>query len=116
MFGIGISELMFILFIVLMLFGSDKIPEIARTLGKTMKQIKHATNDIKSEIQKSAADSGLSKDALLGDVTKDFEAIKKDVIDSVNPTIQNTQKDIEENNKKIQDSLDELSGPIKRQS
>jgi TatA/E family protein of Tat protein translocase len=64
MFGIGGFELIFIIFVALMLFGSDKIPDIARTLGKTMKQIKYATNDIKAEIQKSAEANGLDKDSL----------------------------------------------------
>ena len=54
MFGIGGSELVFILLIAVMLFGTDKIPEIARTLGKGMAQLKNATDDIKSEITKSA--------------------------------------------------------------
>ena len=58
MFGIGGGELILILFIALMLFGSDKIPEIARTMGKAMAQLKNATNDIKSEIQKSAEANG----------------------------------------------------------
>ncbi len=54
MFGIGGGELIFIIFIALMLFGTDKIPEAARTFGKVMSQLKNASNDIKSEIQKSA--------------------------------------------------------------
>ena len=52
MFGIGGGELFFIILVVLMLFGSDKIPDIARALGKGMAQLKNATNEIKSEIQK----------------------------------------------------------------
>ncbi len=52
MFGIGGGELIFIIFIALMLFGSDKIPDIARTMGKAMAQLKNATNEIKSEIKK----------------------------------------------------------------
>lgn len=52
MFGIGGGEIVFIILVILMLFGSDKIPEIARTLGKIMAQLKNATNDIKSEIHK----------------------------------------------------------------
>ena len=51
MFGIGGGELIFIIFIALMLFGSDKIPDIARAMGKGMAQLKNATNEIKSEIQ-----------------------------------------------------------------
>ena len=51
---IGAPEVMIVLLIVVMLFGADKIPEIARGLGKGMRQIKDATNDIKREINDSA--------------------------------------------------------------
>ncbi|NNF86018.1 MAG: twin-arginine translocase TatA/TatE family subunit, partial [Winogradskyella sp.] len=39
---IGGTEIIFILFIVVMVFGSDKIPEIARGLGKGMRALKDA--------------------------------------------------------------------------
>ncbi len=42
------------MFIVVMVFGADKIPGIAKGLGKGMRQLKDATEDIKQEIQKSA--------------------------------------------------------------
>ena len=64
MFGIGGGELVFIMFIVLMLFGSDKVPEMARTMGKAMAQLKNATNDIKSEIQKGAEANGFDQKTL----------------------------------------------------
>ena len=47
------AEIVFVFFIVLLVFGADKIPSIARTLAKGMTQVRQATNDIKSEIQKS---------------------------------------------------------------
>jgi sec-independent protein translocase protein TatA len=40
--------------VVVMLFGSKKIPEIARGLGKGMRELKDASNDIKREIRSSA--------------------------------------------------------------
>ena len=107
MFGIGGGELIFILFIVLMLFGSDKIPEIARTLGKTMAQLKHATNDIKSEIQKGAEANGIDTKVLTdftGDITSEVTKVKENLLgDSVNQI------------EKAKEQLDDLTGPIKRQ-
>ena len=47
------AEIVFVFFIVLLVFGADKIPSIARTIAKGMTQVRQATNDIKSEIQKS---------------------------------------------------------------
>jgi len=59
MFGIGGGEFLFIMIVVLMFFGSDKIPEIARTLGKGMAQLRNATNDVRNEIQKGMNETGI---------------------------------------------------------
>ncbi|NND88847.1 MAG: twin-arginine translocase TatA/TatE family subunit [Flavobacteriaceae bacterium] len=72
------AEIVFILFIVLLVFGADKLPEIARGLGKGMRQIKDATNDIKSEISKSAKDHGVDVD-ITKDVRKEIDKVKEDV-------------------------------------
>ena len=40
MFGLGYQELLIILVIVLLLFGAQKLPELARGLGKSMSEFK----------------------------------------------------------------------------
>lgn len=50
---IGGGELVLILLVVVMFFGADKIPEMARGLGKGMRQFKDATGSIQREIEKS---------------------------------------------------------------
>lgn len=61
MFDIGGGELLLIILVVLMLFGPKKIPEIARTLGKGMAQLRRAQaefqrniNDVSSDIERTA--------------------------------------------------------------
>jgi len=81
------QEIFVILLIVVMLFGANKIPEIARGLGKGMRQIKDATNDIKKEINESAKNQGIDTD-LAGDVKKEIN--------------------------KVKDNIDDMTGPIKR--
>ena len=71
MFGIGGGELIFIMFIVLLLFGADKVPEMARGMGKMMAQLKNATNDIKNEIQKEVEDTGFDQ-KMLNDLTNNI--------------------------------------------
>ena len=51
-FNIGGQELIFIFLIVLLLFGAKKIPELARGLGKGMRDFKKATEDINEEVTK----------------------------------------------------------------
>jgi sec-independent protein translocase protein TatA len=80
-------EIMVVMLIVVMVFGADKIPEIARGLGKGMRQIKDATNDIKKEIKDSS---------------------EKNTIDP------NIAKDLQKEASSIKDSIEELTGPIKR--
>lgn len=78
------AEIAFILFIVLMVFGADKVPDIARGIGKGMRQIKDATNDIKSEITKSAEKQGLNVD-ITKEVRKEIDSIKEDVEEITGP-------------------------------
>jgi len=78
------AEIGFILFIVLLVFGADKVPEIARGLGKGMRQIKDATNDIKSEITKSAEKQGIDVD-ITKDVRKEIDKVKEDVEEITGP-------------------------------
>ena len=47
------AELIFTFFIILLVFGADRIPSIARTLAKGVAHVRNATDEIKTEIQKS---------------------------------------------------------------
>jgi sec-independent protein translocase protein TatA len=59
---ISSTEIFFILLVVVLVFGSDKIPEIARGLAKAMNSVRHATDGIKNEISKSVDEHGISTD------------------------------------------------------
>ena len=141
MFGIGGGELIFIMFIVLMLFGSDKVPEIARTLGKTMAQIKNATNDIKSKKKKGAEENGFDKQSLsdlTGNITAEIDKAKENLLGNTSTltdfsntvTSEITQVkqglSVEENKTQVTPLIpeeeveavtpeEEVQGPIKRQ-
>lgn len=48
--NMGMGELLIIMFVVLILFGGKKIPEIAKNLGKGINEFKRGLNDIKKDI------------------------------------------------------------------
>ena len=83
------GEIALIIFILIMVFGADKIPDIARTLGQTIKSVRNATDEIKSEITNSSEK-----------YTKDFNL--------------DIDKKIGEEAEKVKEEIDEITGPIKR--
>ena len=96
------GEIFVVLVIVLMLFGADKIPTMARGLGKGMRQIKDATNDIKREIKNSAEKH---------DIDIDIASKVRNEVNKVTDNIEDYSKPV----KKIKDNvIDEITGPIKR--
>ena len=101
------GEIFFIMFIVVMVFGADKIPGIAKGLGKGMRQLKDATEDIKQEIQKSAEKQGIDT-SFVEDIKKDISDVKDNIGSGIGEDI---KKGVTEVKKKVFD----VTGTIKRQ-
>lgn len=117
--GIGGGELVLIMGVILMLFGSDKVPEMARGLARIINQVKSASNEIKSEITKSVDETGIVKDIKeavdVDDIKKriGIDDIKKSVnldLDQYNP-LNDVQQEID----KAKEDIETMTGPIKRQ-
>jgi sec-independent protein translocase protein TatA len=54
--GLGITEAVLIFFVFVLLFGAKKIPELARGLGKGIREFKDATKEIKDNIEEGIKD------------------------------------------------------------
>jgi len=54
--GIGGGEIILVLVIVLILFGGERMPELARSLGKTLREIKKATSGVEDEIKRALSE------------------------------------------------------------
>lgn len=50
---VGGPELMMILFVALLLFGGKKLPELAKTVGKSVKEFKKAVSGVETEIKRA---------------------------------------------------------------
>ena len=77
---ISSPELFFILFVAVLLFGTDKIPDIARSFGKGMRQLKDATSEIKNEINKSVENTGIDT-SVINEVKDEIEKAKEGLED-----------------------------------
>ncbi|WP_339754881.1 twin-arginine translocase TatA/TatE family subunit [uncultured Winogradskyella sp.] len=78
---IGGTEIVFVLFIVVLVFGADKLPEIARGMGKGMRTLRDATNDIKHEVTKSAKENNIIDTDVAKDIQEEITKIKDDLSD-----------------------------------
>ncbi|MGD2185031.1 MAG: twin-arginine translocase TatA/TatE family subunit [Desulfobacterales bacterium] len=76
MFGIGMPELLLILAIALIVIGPKKLPDLAKSLGRTFREFKKATNEFKETLQ-------IDED--FSDVKKAFDDLGDDIKDSVSP-------------------------------
>ncbi|HIC96571.1 TPA: twin-arginine translocase TatA/TatE family subunit [Candidatus Bipolaricaulota bacterium] len=72
MFGnIGIPELLLILAIVLLIFGANKVPEVARSLGKGIRAFRHEAQKMREELEREEEQEKEAKEL------KQVEEIKK---------------------------------------
>jgi sec-independent protein translocase protein TatA len=56
---LGVQEIVLIFIIALVLFGPKKLPELGKSIGKALGELKRASNDIKRNIEKEIDDSEL---------------------------------------------------------
>ncbi|GAF04519.1 Sec-independent protein translocase subunit TatA/TatB [Saccharicrinis fermentans] len=83
LFSFGGGEIFIVLVAVLVLFGANKIPELARMLGKGMNEFRRATDDIKREFREGA-----------DEFKQDLEESKRDInhhIHEIGDTISETK-------------------------
>ena len=59
--GLGGTEVVLILFAILLLFGAKRIPELAKGLGRGIREFKDATKEIKNDIESSVKDDNTTK-------------------------------------------------------
>ncbi len=69
--SLGTGEVMLIVFVIIIFFGGKKIPEVARVLGKGMREFKAAAGNIQDEIQKSVTE--IERHANVDQALKNFD-------------------------------------------
>lgn len=122
-FNISGGEIFIILLIVFLVFGPAKIPEIARSLGRMMNEVKKASSDISREFRKETSaierdirktGTDLSKDLDVENEEKSRKTDKKShpLEDSEIPDVYLTNADKESESHKPDDTGEKSGDPI----
>lgn len=75
------GEIVLVMLLALLFFGSKAIPDIAKTLGKGMREFKKATNEIKRELDTHTSDIKKDINEVSSTVKKETNEIKKGISD-----------------------------------
>jgi TatA/E family protein of Tat protein translocase len=90
MFGIGMPELLVILGLALIILGPKKIPDLARGLGRAMKEFKKATEEMKESLREETTDLKEVRDSFVREIDRATEpegaGEDSEVHDEVTPT------------------------------
>lgn len=80
MFNIGLPELLIIGAIALIVFGPNKLPELARAFGRAMREFKKATDEVRESFEAETREleeikRSIGDENLLGDLSKEWSSL-----------------------------------------
>jgi sec-independent protein translocase protein TatA len=82
------SEILVILIVILLFFGSKSIPGIAKTMGQAMYQIRNASSELQNEIKKSGA--GIKEDLNIESLIKESQDQLVQPLDQMYSDVENS--------------------------
>ncbi len=117
--NLGAGEIFIIVLVIVMLFGADKLPEITRTLGRSMREMKNAAGEIQRELETSAAEVQremniqehieelkTATDRMVNDVEEGIHAESTTLpTDETDTAIESTNESVEPNTEKIAEEI-----------
>ncbi len=113
--SISTGEVIIIMIFILMFFGSKNIPGMASSLGKALRQVRDATDDIKRDIRQSV--DGIEKEVkenmkIDKEIKETISSFQKDV----DTFIKKPKRVVKDNIKEVKDSINEAINPLAEKS
>ena len=102
MIGIGPLEIMVILVVALLVIGPEKMPELARSIARLMRDLRGAIDEVRGQFEE------ITREDLFD--TKGIDSYYRDTIDSVKNSME-PPEDIKDIGKEIDDSLKQIDKP-----
>lgn len=85
--NLGGGEIFIIVLVIILLFGSDQLPQLVKSVGRGIREINDAKNQIQNEIQKGAA---LSND-ITSEIKEEITQVEQTVKRQMNSAFENTE-------------------------
>ena len=102
MIGIGPTELIVILVVILIVIGPEKMPELARALARLMRDLRGAMNEVRDQFEELTREELATK--------KEIDSYYRDTINSVKESME-PPSDVKEMGKEIEESIRQIEPP-----
>ena len=109
--NLGGGEVFLVVLVMIMLFGSDKLPDLIKGLGKGMREINDAKNQIQNEIQKSTSGVREEFEKHTTEILKSTGSIKEEIVKNTTEI----QSEIEKAGLSVKRQMGDVIEPIKEE-
>lgn len=94
--NLGSGEIFLIVLCIIMFFGADKLPEMVRTFGRGMKEMKNATGELQRELQNSATEiqREMNTQGHVDDLKETVQDLQKRIVEGVNTEEPNAEEPV----------------------
>ena len=103
--ALGGGEMLLVFLVFLLLFGANKMPELAKGLGKGLKEFKRATDDIKRELSDST-----------GGITQEISDTTADIRRNISEITTNITREVDTHTEDIKREVETHTADIKKDS
>jgi sec-independent protein translocase protein TatA len=97
----GGGEIILIVLVALLLFGAKGLPDIARMVGKTLREVKKATDDIKREINQ---ETGILND--VNQIRSEIQSVGRNVVNQI--TKEGPTQNVADISEKVKNTVDDV--------
>lgn len=100
--NMGGGEVFMIVLVILLLFGSDKLPGIAKSVGKGLRELNDAKNELQNQIEKNT-----------GGITEEIRKHTSEIQSEINKAKEGVNKHIQEVAKHVEDEGETITDTLK---